>query len=507
MVQPPNPNGASVLQAGQVELVEPVASVGSVGSTKQIETAETAKTAKTAETAITAITAHKSQNVEIELIAWVEPNHAKMSRLGVLICIIMIVAALLLIMWLAVRYIEPRLVFQRPDCSDGKHDFDKQALPGHIKRVSASVIKPEDPNVHSMLIGHTVRYFLSAKPCHQGIVILFHGNACLASDHFDFVDQSDRANMACALVEYPGYAGQKSWPSQQRVLDNAILAFDHIVATTRHMPGRAAGHVVLFGQSLGSCVATYVAMRRSVATLILASCFPSIPKLVNVQFLDWFGFLNNQFDASRWAKFVQANVLVLHAQNDQLVSLQMCLRQASNFKHHVFYQLTGANHNNMAYFPDFWKQFTKALEVDWFEKHNANIEELHTAWYDIESKTYRKTIYSNTSNLPDQAVLVDNAGNVLTEPTNQTSPTESSDPTNPTNPTTGHTSENSMPGKNSNHTEPNKLVPTDPSDPTDRAVKRTKITKSTKSARFAISDSATTPPKPTNSNQLATGKL
>ena len=293
--------------------------------------------------------------------------------------VVIVLLVILFLVWFSIRFVEPRLVFRVSNYSY-KDDFDKQDLPSHIQRVSQTV---QSTNLDTMIVLTKLRYFLSAKPTHQGIVIVFHGNASLASDHFAFVEQCDQANMACALVEYPGYAGQVFVPSQNMVLHNALMTFDHIVRNNRML----AEHVVLFGQSLGSCVATFVANQRMVKTLILASCFPSIPKLVGLEFLDWLGIMVHTFDAAKWAKFVRSPVLVLHAERDQLVSRQMCLAQSNNFANSVFYEVKHASHNDITAFKEFWIVFRKALDIHWSRESVKKAGQAHryAQRYHVES--------------------------------------------------------------------------------------------------------------------------
>ena len=162
-------------------------------------------------------------------------------------------------------------------------------------------------NINSILVSHRVRYFAAAKPSHDGLVMIFHNKIRLASQMTDYVDLAEKANMACILVEYPGYA-DSSKPSQKRILQNALVVYDHVV---QNFASLAKKRIFVVGEALGSAVATWLASQRLVNQLILWNCFPSAAHLL-CRRPGWFSWIMaNSFDATGWARRVIASTLII----------------------------------------------------------------------------------------------------------------------------------------------------------------------------------------------------
>jgi hypothetical protein len=56
-------------------------------------------------------------------------------------------------------------------------------------------------------------------------------------------------------VEYPGYGLYNSSPSSEKLLEDALIVYDHMV----HRRGIAESDIILFGRSIGSSPACFVA--------------------------------------------------------------------------------------------------------------------------------------------------------------------------------------------------------------------------------------------------------
>ena len=276
--------------------------------------------------------------------------------------------------------IERALVFKVPPIKMNKA-FEESALVLATRRIQARTADRPGLNKNQgtiwKLSTHKLRYFVCAEPEHDGILVFYHGNACLASDMTMFVTKARRFNMACALVEYPGYAEPPALPRQDQslvfsdafgfgrrpgtlpcqteVLQNALLTFDFIMQEHSDL---ASKRVVVAGESLGSCVATYVASRRQrkVKTLVLVSCFPSIAHVAKIPALG--PLMQNNFNAARWAPKVTAQTFMIHGTCDAIAPPDMCLLQASNFVVPVRINwITNADHNNLTRTRMFWQHF------------------------------------------------------------------------------------------------------------------------------------------------------
>jgi fermentation-respiration switch protein FrsA (DUF1100 family) len=80
--------------------------------------------------------------------------------------------------------------------------------------------------------------------------------------------------------------------------------------------------IISFGQSLGSTVATHLAIRRQVAGVVLEGPFPSASRVARSVF--WFLpgvslLVRGHFDTQAWLKEIRAPILIVHCAQDPVI--------------------------------------------------------------------------------------------------------------------------------------------------------------------------------------------
>lgn len=155
----------------------------------------------------------------------------------------------------------------------------------------------------------------SRKP--RGTVLIFHGNAGNISQRLDYLRMFNRLDYSVLIVDYRGYGKSTGSPSEEGTYRDARAAWRHL---TRDR-GIAAADIVLFGESLGAAVASWLAVRHPPRALILHSAFTSAPDLgsqvywfLPVRLISRFSYDNLSNLAS-----VKAPVLIIHSREDDIV--------------------------------------------------------------------------------------------------------------------------------------------------------------------------------------------
>ncbi|MBF0247582.1 MAG: alpha/beta hydrolase, partial [Alphaproteobacteria bacterium] len=99
-----------------------------------------------------------------------------------------------------------------------------------------------------------------ARPSRTGrvTVVLFHGNAGTLAGRGSKARLFLDAGHGVMLVEYRGYGGNPGHPTEQGLYADARAALDHLDGL-----GIAGRDVVLYGESLGTGVATAMAAERA----------------------------------------------------------------------------------------------------------------------------------------------------------------------------------------------------------------------------------------------------
>ena len=122
-------------------------------------------------------------------------------------------------------------------------------------------------------------------------------------------------------MEYPGYGCYDGIPSSQQILQDSLLFFDY-VNKLKKIPME---NIIIFGRSIGTGPATYVAAKRNPAALILLSPFSSIKELI----LSYFGIIKSL--VSRWVdeRFnnteqivnVKCPIFLIHGEKDDVIPI------------------------------------------------------------------------------------------------------------------------------------------------------------------------------------------
>ncbi len=118
-------------------------------------------------------------------------------------------------------------------------------------------------------------------------------------------------------VGYRGYGLSSGTPSEQGFYIDAKTAYDYLVNDRRIPPS----HIVVFGYSLGSAVATELATRIDAGGLILEGAFTSLPDAGGAQypFLPTNLMMKNRFNSIDKMEHVAGPKLFLHATNDEVI--------------------------------------------------------------------------------------------------------------------------------------------------------------------------------------------
>ena len=145
------------------------------------------------------------------------------------------------------------------------------------------------------------------------------------------------------LVKYRGYGGSTGTPSEEAIYSDAIYIHDAIA--------QSHGEVSIIGRSLGSAVATYVASKREIDKLVLITPFDSIQNVAQSRFPIYpMGILlKDKHDSYSRAKDIDAETLIIAAENDRIIEMPHTKRLREGFTTEVFFHvIEGADHNDVS---------------------------------------------------------------------------------------------------------------------------------------------------------------
>ena len=180
------------------------------------------------------------------------------------------------------------------------------------------------------LDGQVLRYY--KVPAQGGPakawVLLFHGNRHGARERIDFAEQLCGWGNSVVLAEFPGYAGDPVGATQQSLLRNGLAMADEVGRLANGLP------LFYFGESLGTGIATYVAVRRRANGLLLSTPYTSLAAVAKSRypFMPVLELIKAPMPAERWAAHIRCPVFIVHGTRDKVVPFALGLAQAKNFQ-------------------------------------------------------------------------------------------------------------------------------------------------------------------------------
>ena len=151
----------------------------------------------------------------------------------------------------------------------------------------------------------------------RGVLLFFHGNAGNISHRMDSIRIFHELGLSVWIIDYRGFGLSEGRPDEQGTYLDASAAWRHLIDER----GVSPGCVVVFGRSLGSAVAAWLAARQRPAAVILESAFTSAPDL-GAELLPWLPvrwLLRYEYDTRAAVGEISAPVLVVHSRDDELV--------------------------------------------------------------------------------------------------------------------------------------------------------------------------------------------
>ena len=151
-------------------------------------------------------------------------------------------------------------------------------------------------------------------------LVYFHGNAGSLENRIHKLNHFQDMNINFLIVAWRGFSGNNGKPSEEGLYLDGISAINWLIE--RGVPEK---NLVLYGESLGTGVATHLAQNKNYAGIILETPFTSMIDAakkfypyIPINFL-----LKDKFENYKKIKNINTPILVMHGEIDQIVPFSM----------------------------------------------------------------------------------------------------------------------------------------------------------------------------------------
>lgn len=208
--------------------------------------------------------------------------------------------------------------------------------------------------------GETLAGWFIPAPTARGTLLYLHGNGGNIGHRLDPITVFHRLGLNIFIIDYRGYGDSTGKPSEEGTYQDALAAWKYLTQQERIMPER----IVLFGESLGGSIATWLAARHTPAGLVIYASFTSVPELAQELYpmfpASW--LVRYRYDTRAALDRVNCPVLIMHSSEDEMIPFshgQALLGAAHQPKR--FVELRGAHNDALLVSREVY-----ALEVEEF---------------------------------------------------------------------------------------------------------------------------------------------
>ena len=181
-------------------------------------------------------------------------------------------------------------------------------------------------------------------------ILYLHGNAGSLENRIHKINHFEDMNVNFLLLAWRGFSGNKGQPTEQGLYRDAKAAINWLKKR-----GIKEKNIIIYGESLGTGVATEIAQNKNYAGIILESPFTSMIEAGSAKYpiFPIKLILKDKYESNKKIKNIKSPILIMHGEVDTIVPFSMGKK---------LYEL--ANEPKYSYFPkydDHMMEFNKDL--------------------------------------------------------------------------------------------------------------------------------------------------
>lgn len=182
----------------------------------------------------------------------------------------------------------------------------------------------------------------SSSGVRKGIVLFFHGNRQNVERYRQYPAVFTRNGYEVWMIDYPGFGKTTGKRSEQRLYQQALFMYGLAMKET------SPQELIIYGKSIGTGIASFLAANRDCRQLILETPYKNIAALAKHFFPIYPVRLGKySFPVQDYLEKVKVPITIFHGTEDAVVPYRQAADLASQIKNVELITLQKGEHNNL----------------------------------------------------------------------------------------------------------------------------------------------------------------
>jgi uncharacterized protein len=202
----------------------------------------------------------------------------------------------------------------------------------------------------------SVVQFHVSTPKRKGIVLYFHGNMRNIERYANQAPLFTQNGYDVWMVDYPGFGKSTGKRTEEVMYKDAQLLYNMALKEV------SADSLVIYGRSIGTGVASYLAAHLPCQQLILETPYYSIVAIAKhyAPIFPVKSLMNYRFPIHEYLTQVKAPITILHGTRDEVIPYRQAQRLAT-IKGVKLVTISKGKHNNLSTYPLFQQTIDRLL--------------------------------------------------------------------------------------------------------------------------------------------------
>jgi pimeloyl-ACP methyl ester carboxylesterase len=206
---------------------------------------------------------------------------------------------------------------------------------------------------------NVVKFFPANDSLRKGVVLYFHGNKENINHYEPFAKNFTKNGYEVWMPDYPGFGKSTGTLNENIMYEEAMQVYK--MARVQF----AKDSIIIYGKSLGTGIAAYLASRRDCKKLILETPYYNIVSLAQHYFfmypVEW--FIHYKIPQNEFLENVISLVTIFHGTDDGIIPYSNAIKLKALLKPgDEFITIEGGSHNDLDDFPLFHQKLDSLLK-------------------------------------------------------------------------------------------------------------------------------------------------